>query len=106
MRELIDKVSGFKKFVVQCENSAADLSKDATTKCDACNAALGNYLEKLAETISSRDISEKKLAASAGLKIECKSFLGMIVQRTSTLFVLISKSSLNLLFRKVCGVIT
>ena len=76
LRELIDKVSGFKKFVVQCENSAADLSKDATTKCDACNAALGKYLEKLAETISSRDISEKKLAASAGLKIECKKFSG------------------------------
>ena len=74
LRELIDKVSGFKKFVAQCEDSTADMSQDATAKCDACNASVGKYLEELAETVSGRDISEKKLAASAGLKIECKKF--------------------------------
>ena len=76
LRELIDKVSGFKKFVVQCEDSAADLSKDATKKSDACNTALSKYLEKLVETIAKRDISEKKLSTSAGLKIDFKKFSG------------------------------
>ena len=103
LRELIDKVSGFKKFIVQCEDSAADLSKDATSKSDACNTALSKYLDKLVETVASRDISEKKLSTSAGLKIDFKKFQVMILPWTFIRLNVIFRRTSSPIFRKVCG---
>ena len=76
LRELIDKVSEFKKFVLQCDDSVSSLSADVSKKCDDCNEAMNKYVTEISDVVLARDISEKKLATSAGLKIDLKRFSG------------------------------
>ena len=76
LRELIAKVACFDKFVSSCGDSAL-LMRDGVAKLqNECNFEMKNYVEKVDKIIRDRDISEKKLANSAGLKIEMKKFSG------------------------------
>ena len=76
LREVIDKVSGFEKLVMPCGDSAKNLRQDVWQRRDSCAEALDEYLATLHQTIKDRDISERKLKNSAGLKIELKKFKG------------------------------
>ena len=76
LREFIDKVSEFNKFVLECGDTTASLSKDASAKCDACNSAMSHYLDRVSEIITEKDISEKKLSSSASLNLDFEKFSG------------------------------
>ena len=77
LREVIDKVSGFEKLVMPCGDSAKNLRQDVWQRRDSCAEALDEYLATLHQTIKDRDISERKLKNSAGLKIELKNSRAM-----------------------------
>ena len=76
LREFIDKVSSFEKFVLPCGAHAADMRKSVTDMRDECTKLLETFLKNVGDAISSRDISEKKLKNAAGLKIELTKFKG------------------------------
>ena len=76
LRELIDKVSNFEKFVLPCGDLANDLRIEVSEMRLACSKGIMEYLTNLSKVISDRDISEKKLKNSASLKIELKKFKG------------------------------
>ena len=76
LRELIDKVSCFEQLVMPCRELANTLRFDVLQRRDSCTEALDEFLKKLHKVIKDRDISERKLKNSAGLKIELKKFKG------------------------------
>ncbi len=76
LRELIDKASEFKKFVLPCGDTASPLCKEVTDVSNKCSTDLDVYVSKLIKIVSDRDISEKKLTNSAGLKRNFKKFSG------------------------------
>jgi hypothetical protein len=76
LRELIDKVSEFKKFVLPCGNAAESLNKQVTDASNKCTKALDSFDLEISKIVSARDISEKKLANSAGLKMDFDKFSG------------------------------
>ena len=76
LRELIDKVSSFEKFVVPCGNAADGLKKTIHKIRDDSKGELDNFLERLASVIKKRDISEAKLKNSKDLEIKLPEFRG------------------------------
>ena len=74
LREFIDKVSSFEKFVLPCGAHAADMRKSVTDMRDECTKLLETFLKNVGDAISSRDISVKKLKNTAGSKIELTKF--------------------------------
>ena len=78
LRELMDKISSFLKFIIPCGESAADLRKTVIKMRDDSTKLIENLQEKVGKVISDRDISEKKLKNSAGLNIELPKLKGII----------------------------
>ena len=76
LRELIDKVSGFEKFVIPCGEKANKLRKDVLDWRDKGATYLKKYLTAVNTRMSDRDISEKKLQTSAFLDIQIPKFDG------------------------------
>ena len=76
LRELIDKVSCFEQLIMPCRELANTMRFEALQRQDSCTEALDEFLQKLYNVIKDRDISERKLKNSAGLKIEPKKFKG------------------------------
>ena len=76
LREFIEKISKFEKFVMPCGPNANDLRKNVIDMRDTCTYATEKYLENLVKVIIERDISEKKLQNSAGLNIKLQKFVG------------------------------
>ena len=76
LRELIDKVSCFEQTVMPCRELASKMRSEVLQKRDLCTEAVDEFLEKLDKVVKNRDISERKLKNSAGLKIDLKKFKG------------------------------
>lgn len=76
LRELIDKVSDFEKFVLPCGNLAQELVESVQEMRGVCLTEVLDYSKAIKTTISERDISEKKLENSAGLSIDIPRFKG------------------------------
>ena len=76
LRELIDKVSCFETLIIPCGDQAKDLRYDVIQMRDFSTESLDDFLQKLSKIVKDRDISERKLKNSAGLKIELKKFKG------------------------------
>ena len=76
LRELIDKASDFEKFVLPVGDKADAERSLVVGYRDACSAKISVYLSELSRVISERDISEKKMAYSVGLKVDLKKFEG------------------------------
>ena len=76
LRELIDKTSSFKTFVLPCGDAAADMREVVKSLRNISTIIIEKFLKKLAEIILDLDISEKKLKNSAGLNIKLSKFTG------------------------------
>ena len=76
IRELFAKISSFEKYVAPCGLQADTLKKKVIVMRDNCKGLLEGFLKKLNGIISEKDISERKLKNSAGLKIELGKFKG------------------------------
>ena len=76
LRELIDKVSSFEKFVLPCGKAADELRKIVRKMRDDSKNHLDNFLKKLKSVIKERDISEAKLKNSKDLEIKLPEFRG------------------------------
>ena len=76
LRELIDKVSSFEKLIMPCRDLAKDKHDEVIKMREICITAVDKFVEKLLAAVKTRDISERKLKNSAGLKIELKKFKG------------------------------
>ena len=76
LRELMDKISSFEKYVLPCGDKVADLRKTVIGLRDGGTKLLDEFLKNLRKVITDRDISEKKLKNTAGLKIELGKFKG------------------------------
>ena len=76
LREFIDKVSSFEKLIMPCRGSVKTMHDDVITMRENCISYVDQFVDNLAAVIKSRDISERKLKNSAGLKIELKKFKG------------------------------
>ena len=76
LRELIDKVSAFEKFVLPCGKAAHDLRQNVREIRDGSKKDLDDFLENLATVIKGRDISEAKLKNSKDLEIKLPEFRG------------------------------
>ena len=76
LRELIDKVSSFEKFVLPCGELASGLCEDVIKMRDSSTQILNTFLDSIADTLKSKDISEKKLKSSARLEIKLAKFKG------------------------------
>ena len=76
LRELIDKVSAFEKFILPCGEVARELRADVVKMRNSCSIILEDFLDTVADAIKTRDISDKKLEKSAGLDIKLSKFKG------------------------------
>ena len=76
LRELIDKISEFEKFVIPCGNSADDMRKRVVAMRNNCSRFVERYNTDVSGAITRRDISERKLKNAAGLKISLTKFSG------------------------------
>ena len=76
VRELIDKVSSFEKFVLPCSDATTDLRDEVLEMRNKCTDKLNLFLKKVRSAISIRDVSEKKLKNAIGLKINLSKFKG------------------------------
>ena len=76
LRELIDKVSSFEQLVMPCGEQAQDMRDEVIKMRDSVTESVDEFIETLSIIIKARDISERKLKNSAGLKIELKKFKG------------------------------
>ena len=76
LRELIDKVSGFEKFVLPCGDKAKDFRIEVIKWRDEGTACLTKHLSEVNSRMDERDISEKKLKNSAALEIKIPKFEG------------------------------
>jgi hypothetical protein len=76
LRELLDKISDFEKYVLPCGDAVADLKKTVIEMRDGGTKLMGTFLDNLHKVVTDRDISEKKLKNTAGLNIELGKFKG------------------------------
>ena len=76
LRELIDKISAFEKFVLPCGSLATTMRDEVIVMRDECIVASQNFIKELDDVILARDISEKKLKNAAGLNIKLSKFSG------------------------------
>ena len=76
LREIIDKISEFEKFVLPCGDSANAMRKRVTSMRNNCSNISARFFKELSDTIRERDISEKKLSSSASLTIKLAKFCG------------------------------
>ena len=70
LREIIDKISEFEKFVVPCGDSANEMRRQVTEMRDDCARFTDEYFQDLSNAVTDRDISEKKLNNAAALTIK------------------------------------
>ena len=76
LRELIDKVSSFEKFVLPLGDLANEMRAGVTKMRDECTKFLNTILDDIVKVISARDISEKKMQNAIGLEIKLPKFKG------------------------------
>ncbi len=76
LRELIDKVSGFEKFVLPCGDKAKDLRTEVIKWRSEGSDCLSKHISEVNTRMTERDISEKKLKNSAALDIKIPKFEG------------------------------
>ena len=76
LREMIDKISEFEKFVVPCGDSADGMRKRVSAMRNNCTTITGKYFQDLSDAITHRDISQKKLTNAAALTIKLSKFCG------------------------------
>ena len=98
LRELIDKVSSFEKFVLPCGVAAGKLRAEVIEMRSSCMNDMRIFLDDVEDAIKKRDIS-------AGLKIEMQKFEGYIPQWIYTPSVASFENGLSLMFRWVYGLI-
>ena len=76
LRELMDKISEFEKFVVPCGSTANDLRMRVVDMRQNCSEFAEQYFSDLSEAVTNRDISERKLKNAAGLIMNLTKFTG------------------------------
>ena len=76
LREMIDKISEFEKFVLPCGDSADGMRKRVSAMRNNCTTITGKYFQDLSDAITHRDISQKKLTNAAALTIKLSKFCG------------------------------
>ena len=76
LREMIDKISEFEKFVVPCGDSADEMRKRVTAMRNNSTTVTDKYFHDLSNAITDRDISQKKLTNAAALTIKLSKFCG------------------------------
>ena len=76
LRELIDKISEFEKFVIPCGDTADDMRRRIVAMRNNCSRFVEVYDEEVSRAIVKRDISERKLKNAAGLQISFAKFSG------------------------------
>ena len=76
LREIFDKISSFERDVLPCGDAAAEMRKNVLEMRESSSKLMDLFLVNLSKVVADRDISEKKLKISAGLKIELGKFKG------------------------------
>ena len=65
LRELMDKMSEFEKFIVPCGNTANDLCMCVVDMRNNCSGFAKQYFNDLSEAVTKRDFLERKLKNAA-----------------------------------------
>ena len=76
LREFLDKVSAFETLIVPCGSLAHGMRDEVISMRQNCSLKVDFFIDELSNTVKARDISERKLKNSPGLKIELKKFKG------------------------------
>ena len=76
LRELIDKVSSFVKFILPCGDKVSEKRSSVIEMRESGTTFVETFLKAVRQVIEDRDISEEKLKNAAGLRIDLPKFKG------------------------------